>query len=79
MEDLEQWRIQRWIERIPYHIEQVLKLEGGNEYKEGYPTTTKDKAYWSALLQERQLRIRKNRETHRDAWFQFQCSTTGYL
>ena len=76
-EDLEQWRIQRWIERIPYHIEQVLKLEGGNEYKEGHPTTTKDKAYWSALRRERQLRIRQNRETHRDAWSQFQCSTTG--
>ena len=33
--DLEQWRIQQWIERIPKHIQEVIRLEGGNEYKEG--------------------------------------------
>ena len=27
--------IQAWIERIPWHIEQIIELEGGNEYKEG--------------------------------------------
>ena len=32
---LEQWRIQAWIERIPRHIEKIIELEGGNEYKEG--------------------------------------------
>lgn len=32
---LEQERIQRWICRIPRHIEKVLALHGGNEYKEG--------------------------------------------
>ena len=37
--DLEQWRIQRWIERIPHHIKEVIKLEGGNEYKEGCSTS----------------------------------------
>lgn len=34
-EELPQDAIQRWIERIPYHIQQIIKLEGGNEYKEG--------------------------------------------
>jgi hypothetical protein len=33
--DLPQKDIQKWIEAIPRHIEQVCLLEGGNEYKEG--------------------------------------------
>ena len=33
--DLEQWRIQAWIERIVRHIQKVIDLEGGNEYREG--------------------------------------------
>ena len=33
--DLEQWRIQAWIERIMRHIEKVIELKGGNEYREG--------------------------------------------
>jgi ferric-dicitrate binding protein FerR (iron transport regulator) len=32
---LDQARIQAWIERIPRHIQEVIKSEGGNEYKEG--------------------------------------------
>jgi hypothetical protein len=32
---LEQGRIQAWIERIPTHIQKIIELEGGNEYKEG--------------------------------------------
>jgi transposase len=34
-EDMEQERIQAWIERIPIHIQEVIRLGGGNEYKEG--------------------------------------------
>lgn len=34
-EDLPQSQIQAWIERIPRHIQKVIELEGGNEYKEG--------------------------------------------
>ena len=34
-EDLSQERIQRWIERIPRAIQQVIRLKGGNEYREG--------------------------------------------
>lgn len=33
--ELEQRRIQAWIERILHHLEQVRLLQGGNEYKEG--------------------------------------------
>ena len=33
--DLPQDAIQAWIERIPRHIEKIIELEGGNEYKEG--------------------------------------------
>ena len=31
----EQWQIQRWITRIPRHIQKILELEGGKEYGEG--------------------------------------------
>ncbi len=34
-ESLSQEQIQAWIERIPWHVEQIIQLEGGNEYKEG--------------------------------------------
>ena len=33
--ELEQKCIQAWIERIPHHIKEVIKLDGGNEYREG--------------------------------------------
>lgn len=36
--ELPQERIQRWIERLPRHIEEVIRLEGGNEYQEGRGT-----------------------------------------
>jgi hypothetical protein len=32
---LEQWQIQKWIERIPRHIQQIIELEGDNNYREG--------------------------------------------
>jgi hypothetical protein len=32
---LPQERIQRWIERLPRHIEEIIRLEGDIEYKEG--------------------------------------------
>lgn len=34
--DLPQEKIQMWIERIMRHIQEVIALEGGNEYREGY-------------------------------------------
>jgi transposase len=37
-EELPQEAIQRWIERIPRHVQEIIKLEGGNEYKEGRGT-----------------------------------------
>jgi hypothetical protein len=30
-----QEKIQAWIERVVIHIEEVIRLEGGNEYQEG--------------------------------------------
>jgi hypothetical protein len=33
--DLLQSQIQAWIERIPYHIQEIIRCKGGNEYKEG--------------------------------------------
>jgi hypothetical protein len=34
-DELEQWRIQQWIECIPQHIQQIIELEGDNNYREG--------------------------------------------
>jgi len=33
--ELPQERIQQWIKRIMRHIEEIIRLEGGNEYREG--------------------------------------------
>jgi hypothetical protein len=33
--ELPQEKIQAWIECIPIHIQKIIELEGGNEYKEG--------------------------------------------
>jgi hypothetical protein len=42
--DMSQARIRRWIERIPYHIQEIIRLEGGNDYKEGVPKPAKQAA-----------------------------------
>jgi len=34
-EDVSQRRLQEFVERIPEHIAQIIRLKGGNEYKEG--------------------------------------------
>jgi hypothetical protein len=34
-DELPQEKIQEWISAIPHHIQEVIRLEGGNEYKEG--------------------------------------------
>jgi transposase len=39
-QQLPQSDIQKWIERIPRHIEEVIRLEGSNEYREGRGTRT---------------------------------------
>jgi transposase len=33
--DIPQRKIQEWIEAIPDHVKEVIRLKGGNEYKEG--------------------------------------------
>ena len=53
-EELEQWRIQAWIERIPRYIQEVIRCRGGNEYREGAADCTRD---WKAL--KRQDRYRR--------------------
>jgi transposase len=34
-EGIPQAKIQEWITAIPYHVKEIIRLEGGNEYKEG--------------------------------------------
>ena len=41
--ELEQWRIQRWVKRIIRHIREVIRLEGGNDYREGSMDSEVDK------------------------------------
>ena len=52
--ELEQWRIQAWIERIPRHIQEVIRCEGGNEYREGAADNTRD---WKALKRQDGYRL----------------------
>ena len=42
-QDLEQARIQRWIRRIIRHVREVVRLEGGNDYREGSMDSEVDK------------------------------------
>ncbi len=57
-EDLPQEKIQAWIERMPRHIEEVIRLKGGNEYREGrvggdirpYSTAERASAYLRSYM-----------------------------
>jgi len=40
--DLPQDKIRAWIERIPIHIQEIIRLEGGNEYPEGRKAFKRD-------------------------------------
>ncbi|BCR99663.1 uncharacterized protein AKAW2_50005S [Aspergillus luchuensis] len=46
-EELSQEKIQHWIERLMRHIQEIIRLEGGNEYKEG--RTGSDKREWKGV------------------------------
>ena len=41
-DDLPQSSIQAWIERIPHHIQEIIRLKGGNEYEEGRKAFKRD-------------------------------------
>jgi transposase len=41
---LPQSQIQAWIERIPRHVQEIIRLEGGNEYAEGRKAFKRDQA-----------------------------------
>ena len=43
-DDLPQSQIQAWIERIPRHIQEIIRLKGGNEYPEGRKAFKRDQA-----------------------------------
>jgi transposase len=48
--ELTQEKIRAWIDRIPRHIQKVIELEGGNDYREGrMDTRTKGKDFKSVL------------------------------
>lgn len=50
-DELEQWRIQAWIERIPRHIKEVICCEGGNNYRKGAADHIRD---WKAFKKQHQ-------------------------
>jgi hypothetical protein len=55
--DLPQEKIQQWISAIPNHIQEIIRLEGGNEYKEGAKGF---KRSWQGLRIKGQLSKRKD-------------------
>ena len=64
--DFKQWQIQRWIKRIPQHIQEIIRLKRGNEYHKG----SSDTLYYAGALdhkvpqnnQENILDIKKEEE-----------------
>ena len=42
--DLPQSEIRAWIERIPRHVQEIIRLKRGNEYKEGRKALKRDQA-----------------------------------
>jgi hypothetical protein len=63
-EELEQWRIQAWIERIPRHIKEVIRLEGGNDYREGAEDKPRS---WKRLERAAKEKGHQMKEAHRKA------------
>jgi siroheme synthase len=41
-EDLPQTEIQAWIKRIPRHVQEIIRLKGGNEYTKGRKVFKRD-------------------------------------
>ena len=56
--ELPQEHIQRWIERLVRHIQEVIEHEGGNEYKEG--TTGHDNRKWKGKRRKGELSRRQD-------------------
>ncbi len=54
--ELTQKRIQAWISRIPRHIQQIIELKGGNEYREGRAGNSAIRSYNSEERKERYAR-----------------------
>ena len=48
---LEQWQIQRWIERIPVHIKELIRLEGGMNIRKEGAGVARLKTIWQAIRQ----------------------------
>jgi hypothetical protein len=58
-DELPQEQIQAWIERIPVHIQEVIRLEGGNEYKEGRCGEKKQASWLKGKLSKTLFRNRE--------------------
>lgn len=50
--DLPQEQIEKWIEATPHHMQEIIRLEGGNEYKE---SAVGCKRSWARLRLKGQL------------------------
>jgi len=53
-QDLPQSKIQEWIEAIPHHVKEIIRLEGGNEYKEGRKKGEEKVTIYSRIRNRRQ-------------------------
>jgi hypothetical protein len=56
--DLPQEKIQQWIERLVRHIQEVIRLHGGNEYREG--REDKEQRSWKGKRIKGQLSVRRD-------------------
>ena len=60
--ELEQWRIQRWIERIPLRIPRIIELEGGKEYAQGKYFKANEQARLTRRMQRTEYKKRRERK-----------------
>jgi hypothetical protein len=65
-DELEQWRIQAWIERIPRHIQKVIELKGGNDYREGAEENQRSRKELRQAAQKKQGSIQKVHNSYQE-------------
>lgn len=59
-------RVRVWIERILYHIQEIIRLEGGNEYKEGRaPRSDRPNSDWDGVF-ARKLKVEVNEDAEKE-------------
>ena len=60
---LSQKQIQTWIERISRHIQKIIRLDEGNEYKKGRDCDADQIRIYDSELESEDISLRRKRKT----------------